>query len=950
MLICFLFLSFLLKAQFVDYGTDPARLKWNYVSTPHYKVIYPRGIDSLAWRYTQFLENVYPQLGKTMGQPVKGRFPVILHPGNMLSNGIVAWAPRRMELITTPSPDLYAQAWDRQLAVHESRHVYQTGKLMKGIFRPLYYIAGEQVSGVAFFAVPRWFLEGDAVATETAMSNSGRGRLPEFNLYYRTQLLSGNFFSFDKWFMGSYKDYTGNFYALGYDMTAYARYTYGADIWDKVTDRYTRRILHLPPFSSALKKYAGINTHGLFKETFAFLGDEWKEQYEAAGPFTDAARLSPVGKQYTSYQYPQALSETTVVAVKSSLSDLQSLVLLENGKEYFLAYVGNINSRILVNQNRVYWTEYVSGLRWTHQNYSVLKYLDLTSGKIKTLTPGERYIAPAISTDGKEAAVSQFAWNGINQLFVLDTETGEREETYTTPGNSFLKELVFVDEHFIAALAINDEGLSIEQLDRKTGVWSTLFPSGQANITSLIAHEGSLWFESGVSGINNIYRLDLAGQTVRQVTSARFGMFQPAVSATNNQLLVADYTPQGYSVKAIQKEDLAEKETDFTQPYTFTLAETVAQQEGFNLDTVTMETIPFDPRPYRKLSHLFNIHSWAPFYYDVTEAVNFNTDDFKTIVKPGATVISQNQLNTTITQAGVYWKDNHMHGKLSFTYMGWYPVFDVTLDYGGQALDIVWKTDEDNNTYTNGYYPDRKNMELEARVYVPFNLTRNHYIQGIQPSLTYFNNSVKYQQIHSGKMRMFQYLLGELRFYQYRKMAQKDILPRWGYQMRLQYLHTPFQTENFASLYAARLTTYWPGLLRNHSLMLRGGYQYQPVDNKSMYNPKELLDKPRGYHYNFRSRQQYAFKADYAFSLFCPDVSLGAWAYVRRIRTNLFYDLSRTQALKKGDWTNQQSFGGDLIADWNIFRLDYPISLGVRVINPTTYGNIQAEALFSVSF
>lgn len=71
------------------------------------------------------------------------------------------------------------------------------------------------------------------------MSNAGRGRLPEFNMTYRAQMLGdGKLFSFDKLLLGSYKDYTGDYYALGYDLTSYARYRYGSDIWDKTTSRY----------------------------------------------------------------------------------------------------------------------------------------------------------------------------------------------------------------------------------------------------------------------------------------------------------------------------------------------------------------------------------------------------------------------------------------------------------------------------------------------------------------------------------------------------------------------------------------------------------------------------------------------------------------------------------------------------------------------------------------
>ena len=180
--------SISIRAQFMDYGSDPARFKWNIVRLPHYNLVYPQGTDSMAYHYALYLENAYPHIQKTIGKPIKARFPVILHPANMQSNGMVSWAPRRMELITTPSSDLGVQRWDKHLVLHESRHVFQTGKVMSGIFKPFYYLIGEQAAGVAAFFLPVWFLEGDAVGTETALSNGGRGRLPEFNMAYRAQM------------------------------------------------------------------------------------------------------------------------------------------------------------------------------------------------------------------------------------------------------------------------------------------------------------------------------------------------------------------------------------------------------------------------------------------------------------------------------------------------------------------------------------------------------------------------------------------------------------------------------------------------------------------------------------------------------------------------------------------------------------------------------------------
>lgn len=946
---CFLFAS-AIHAQFVDYGTDQARFRWNYVETGHYKLVYPQGNDSMARRYATFLENVYPHLDKTIGKPWKTRMPVVLHPGNMLSNGMVAWAPRRMEMITTPGTDLYAQSWDRQLVVHESRHVFQTGKLMQGIFRPLYYLAGEQVQGLVAVGVPQWLFEGDAVVIETAMSNSGRGRLPEFNMIYRSRMYSDQFFSFDKWVMGSYKDYTGNYYAIGYDMAAYARYAYGADVWDKVLQRYTRRIYAVPPFSNALQKYTGVKTKGLFDQTFSFLKEEWDRQLTPADPLH---YLSPAKKMYTTYNYPQAIDSRRVVAVKSGLQAINSLVSLEDGHEKCLCWLGNINSPLRLSGNRIYWTEYVSGLRWTHENYSLLKYYDLATGKVVTLTHHSRYLAPAAGNNGNQVAVLRFDLSGTAAIVCLDSDTGTETRTFATPGNAFVKDMVFDGQDNLIAILINDHGLGISKLDLLQNSWQELLPPGSTNISTLAWYEGKLYFESGLNGINNIYALDPVTGETEKITSARFGAFAPTWTPDGSHLMIADFQANGYRIAALPRDSIQQDKVGFSEPYRSVLAETVAAQEQFNLDTATLTPVPFHPRPYRKAAHLFNIHSWAPFYYDVMDVVNLAADDFTTVVKPGATVISQNALNTLIGQAGWYYRKGYHHGKVALTYMGWYPVIDFTVDYGDKAFDIVWqKVEQEGRVYETlgSAYPGRNLVEAEARMYIPFNFTRNHWIKGFQPILTYYLTNNRYQQYESRNMRNFQYMLAELRYYQYHRMAQRDILPRLGYQVCLQYFTTPFNTENYGNLYTARLTGYLPGLLPNHSLMLRAGYQYQNVDNKYMYVPKRLLNETRGYDYVYRTRQQWEMKADYAFSLFCPDVSIGSLAYIKRLRTNLFYDLTYNQVNETSGWDKMSAYGFDLIFDWNIFRLNYPLATGIRVINPINYGDWQAELLFSVSF
>ena len=89
------------SAQFYVTGDDPGRLKWTYIDTDSYRIIYPSTNDSLALVYAAKLEKLKIPVSRTTGY-VTGQgdgklMPVVLHTYNG-SNGSVAWAPKRMDL------------------------------------------------------------------------------------------------------------------------------------------------------------------------------------------------------------------------------------------------------------------------------------------------------------------------------------------------------------------------------------------------------------------------------------------------------------------------------------------------------------------------------------------------------------------------------------------------------------------------------------------------------------------------------------------------------------------------------------------------------------------------------------------------------------------------------------------------------------------------------------
>ncbi|MDR0710950.1 MAG: hypothetical protein LBF67_01210, partial [Prevotellaceae bacterium] len=78
------------RAQYVSRGSDPASVTWSHIRTPHFDVIFPDSARGEGERFARLLSRVYLPGSATLGFTPR-RTPVILHPYNLQSNGMVVW-------------------------------------------------------------------------------------------------------------------------------------------------------------------------------------------------------------------------------------------------------------------------------------------------------------------------------------------------------------------------------------------------------------------------------------------------------------------------------------------------------------------------------------------------------------------------------------------------------------------------------------------------------------------------------------------------------------------------------------------------------------------------------------------------------------------------------------------------------------------------------------------
>ncbi len=178
--IVFLFLLKNVSAQYYETGQDPASLKWMQIKTDRFTVIYPKNCGTEGLKYAKSLEESYSRL-MLLFPEIRFRIPVVLHNFTIQSNGYVSWAPKRIELYPTPDQNGLPLAAETQLTVHELTHVMQMESLNTGFSRGMFFLLGEQFTGLEAAMLPSWFLEGDAVFAESFLTESGRGRIPSFS-------------------------------------------------------------------------------------------------------------------------------------------------------------------------------------------------------------------------------------------------------------------------------------------------------------------------------------------------------------------------------------------------------------------------------------------------------------------------------------------------------------------------------------------------------------------------------------------------------------------------------------------------------------------------------------------------------------------------------------------------------------------------------------------------
>lgn len=958
-LLTFIFIHIQLYSQFYSAGNSPASLKWKQIKTPTVRLVFEESLQEQALQLAAYMDSVAPYVSFSLSYFPK-RVDVLLHNQTPTANGFVTWTPRRSEFFTIPPQDNISADWLKHLTIHEYRHVVQISKLNKGFTKFAGYITGQQAVGITLgLYLPLWFLEGDAVTTETTLSKSGRGRSFQFNNELKAQLLEKKVYSYDKAYLGSYRDKVPNYYQMGYIFTALAREKYGAKLWDKAVTNTGKNSPFINPFNRSIRKQTGVKKKKLYTQLFNELKNDWQEENSKL-VFSSYRPIIQSRKGYYQYKYLVAINDTTLVAELSGPGTRTQLVSINvnTSKTTRLVYTGyRANEPFSANSEMIVWTEQQNHPRWEHKAQSVIKTYNWDTQKVRTLTKRKQYFSPSLHPNKEWIVAVEATPDYKNYLTILDSKSGKEVRQIPTPHNYFpITPSWNHNGEAVVCLLLTDEGKALYNYYTATNQWKEITSPSFDEKKFPIQKEDKIWYVAKGEISDELFVLNTSSNKTEQLTTSEFGANYPTV-LPNKKIVYSRTSSKGalpvlFTNSAPTQQNKVVARVD-------QLAERLAQQEKelTHLLPVNENRTNFSAKRYSKWN-LFNVHSWGP--------VMIGFED--TNIYSGYSIMSQNLLSTMIITAGYNSDPAKKREKYSInlSYRGWFPIIDVSLLMGDDKLAVKGLVPS-----AMGYYSiDSKQrvdfFTLRTGLRVPLNLSRNNYHRTLQfltkytlenrseitlpieplqdgsllPSSETLETNIKLEKLN---FQGFEY---GFYFHNLQRGTSYDVGTRWGQSLQAIYRHTPLGNYNSGAIGGIITRLYLPGIGKHHSIAIHNEYQH--IKNGDLYledfngntylRNKQLISYPRGYS-SIYSDDLYIFRANYHLPLWNPDVAIGGLAYLKRVRLQLFYDqaigsftLIRTNnLLNRHTKFSNFSTGVELHADTHFFRFIMPFSLGFRV-------------------
>lgn len=888
---------------------------------------------------------------------------VVVHSRHAYSNGLVTWAPRRLEAYSYNTGADDCVPWFRHLLTHEYRHVLQSQSSIVGFSRFLYGLFGEQSTGLVLgLFVPRWYLEGDAVWAETRYTDGGRGRNPDFVQQMRALCVSGRTPSFGQAYFGSYAERVPDFYSMGFYMVDEASLAYGNEVLGRAVNKAGRLPFTFFPFQRSLRQQTGMRPMSLYRFALERRTAQWKAAMDRRSP-TSATPL------FVNDFYTERLCfmpwDGGFVSYVSSPSIVSRFEVSDGRLRLLRTITPSVReeSRFSVCGCKMVWSERRQHGRWSNASEMCLMMADLSTGRVRRLTKGGNYHSPALSHGGDSLAcvsVGRDMSHGVE----LMCDGGSRRLT-TLPVGWQIPEIIWQDAHHLLLLIVNDDGRQIVRLNTNSGECRLVFGARHAMVKDISlssAESERLFFTMNADSacFSDVFSLGLENGDLRREVVARNGAACPIALA--DSLLVCLYGPDGYVPSVVSQSDCPSLGTvDVGRDFQIA-ADSALIPDFSHLGPVAAHLKP-------------NVHSWGPILVDADNQT----------VKPGVGVSSQNALGTVYWQAGYSFApdDDSERVTADVTWDWLWPRFKFSGQWGhadyDYAVSYVQKTIADGQTRERNVLMstnDRSHLaKLTFDALLPLTRNSGAWLRAVTPSASLrwekatgltFNvvatetgkTGVSRYNVSSADSRYFCSTFG-LSSHILRRVAENDVGYRLGVALSAVF-DRAVRHQDYGSMLTLNMRLYLPGTGQHHQVMLaasgqakwpgervvsRNGYSYRRMVSDRVAAPYGLA--------RVANKQSALFRAAYTLPLCNPDWQWGPVAYVKRLNLRLIGDCGVAHTwdgVSVSGLSTRWSASAELWAETRLATLTFPINVGSRVTYLPDSRAVASTLLLSVSF
>lgn len=550
----------------------PGGLDWQEIKTEHFRIIFPNGEDSLAYRSAAILESHYDEAKELTGGSLKN-FPVILTNYNDLSNGFVNSVNFRSEIdlsaIKGKGMNPQSGDWLETVLPHELIHAAHFNVQIpwedKKLSIPnLVSVISPDLARTFHGFPPVGFHEGLAVyyETESIAPMGGRG-----NYTFSTNRFNSNFGSSDRWNMGQTlipSDYSQPFnrhYLAGYTFVDWLHNEYGDDI-SKDAIRYHYHNFFLG-YGFALRQKTGNwpgKLHRLYEEDLKEY--EQKRRSQIAHNTSEKSIILDTPYKGEEAHAPKWIDDDRLLFYGSFYNgrvgfysyDLQT-------KKYSLVKeafgVGDYNYEI-GSDDLLYFSSYYRNPFFPGTYKTDVRTIDLNTGKSQRLTKKARIYAPtsngerllALQTKGSGAQIVEVFENG--QTETLKTFQDVLPVTLQFNPNNAEELAVIINQRGVQGLWITTLNDFSADLEREP---TLAFKDASIHDPEWHPTENKLMFTMDASPAMNVYEYDLDNEEITQLTSSLYNAFEASYSPDGQRIAYVTQNVNERKIAVLDRSD-----------------------------------------------------------------------------------------------------------------------------------------------------------------------------------------------------------------------------------------------------------------------------------------------------------------------------------------------------------------------------------------------------------